>query len=422
MIKFSILFIVSILCFLVPLQADNGSFSLEKALQSIPGFQVEEIKAKAPFSKEFKIFLEQPLDHGNPGGETFRQQLILSHRDHSKPMVLVTEGYSMGRNFCRELSELLACNQLRVEHRYFGESKPSEMKWQYLDLKQTTADYHRIVTLFKKFYTNKWLSTGWSKGGQTSLAYRSYYPDDVAVTVAYDAPLNLARRERRIDYFFNGVGTEECRKRLWAFQRLVLKNKASILPLVKEYAKEKKYKFSIGMEKALEYVVLEYTFSFWQYHHIDCPTVPGPDATPREMFDHLKKVVSFGSYADRSMNSAAMYQFYTQMGYYGYVTHHLKDLLGHKDYPNDAYAPQNVQLKYDPGIMKALNRWLRAKGNNIMYIYGDQDPWSAPQVAIGGRTNAVKAILSGGNHFTFINTFPEKTKAELTATLQKWLE
>lgn len=422
MTKKTILLLVGIICYLAPLQAESGTPALEKVMQSVPGLQVEEIKAKAPFIREFRIFLEQPLDHDDPESEPFRQQLILSHRHQTKPMVLVTEGYSMGRDFTRELSELLQCNQLRVEHRYFGQSKPSEMKWQFLNLKQAAADYHRIVSIFKKFYKNKWLSTGWSKGGQTSLAYRSYYPDDVAVTVAYDAPLNLARRETRIDQFFDGVGSPKCRKILWAFQRLVLKNKAKILPLAKEYAREKTYNFSIGMEKALEYVVLEYTFSFWQYHDIDCETIPGPDATPRELFDHLKKAVSFGSYADRSMNSAAMYQFYTEFGYYGYVTRHLKDLLSHEEYPNDAYAPKNVALIYNPGIMKALNRWLRSKGNNILYIYGDRDPWSAPQVATGGRTNAVKAILKGGNHFTFINSFPEKTKAELITTLRNWLQ
>lgn len=398
-------------------------FNLEDALRNLPGVKIREIASNPPFKKSYEISLPQPIDHNKPAGETFIQRLQLSHLDPSKPMVLVTEGYSMGHNYIEELSHLLVANQLRVEHRYFGQSKPVKMdeKWQYLNLKQATADYHRIVRLFKNLYSGKWVSTGWSKGGQTALTYRSYYPDDVSATVAYDAPLNFALEDPRIDRFFENVGTPECRERLKKFQRLVLKNKQTILPMFKEYVDKKGYTYSIGQEKALEYIVLEYPFSFWQYEKLDCSTIPGDDNTPRVMFDHLKKVVSFSSYADRSLNSPAMYQFCTQFGYYGYVKDHLADLLSSQDYANCAYAPQGIALEYDPSVMLELNEWLKKYGNNILYIYGQKDPWSAPAVQLSEKTNAIKMILREGNHFTFINTFPNSQKNQMKAVLNDWL-
>jgi len=68
-----------------------------------------------------------------------------------------------------ELSEMLGANQLDVEHRFYGESIPEDFDWQYLTIEQATADYHHINDIFNTFYSKSWVSTGISKGGQTSI-------------------------------------------------------------------------------------------------------------------------------------------------------------------------------------------------------------------------------------------------------------
>ena len=40
--------------------------------------------------------------------------------------MLVTEGYNLGDNNVGELAELLGANQVRMEHRYAGDSAPDE--------------------------------------------------------------------------------------------------------------------------------------------------------------------------------------------------------------------------------------------------------------------------------------------------------
>ena len=179
---------------------------------------------------------------------------------------------------------------------------------------------------------------------------------------------------------------------------------------------------SIGEEKAFEYVVLEYPFSFWQYKKIDCALIPGKEASVEQMFDHLKDVVAFSSYSDRALDSPAMYQFATELGYYGYVQDHVRDLLSAADYKNTAFAPRDVTLVFKPEIMAAVNLWLQNRGDRILYIYGGRDPWSAPAVELAGKTDALHLTLPEGNHFTFIRTFPEPQQQRIVTTLAHWLD
>ena len=396
--------------------------SVADRLLDLPGVWVKQIETVDHFTEAYEIRLTQPVDHNNPESPTFQQRIYVSHAGFDRPVHLETEGYTAPRNVTKELAGLLKANQIIVEHRFFAESAPEKMDWQYLNIEQAAADHHRIVTLFRQLYTGKWINSGWSKGGQTAMYHRYFYPEDVDVTVAFDSPLNFALEDPRIDRFFDTIGTKKQRQHLIQFQRLVLQNKAGILPLFRDDAWKKKMSFSIGQEKALEYMVLEYTFSFWQYHHIDPMTVPGRDATPAELYAHLKKVVSAGAYADRSMNSPAMYQFSTQLGYYGYVQKNVADLLSQDHYPNWAYAPQDTDLSYDPQLMKTVNAWIQTKGDRMLFIYADHDPWSAPQVMLTGETDALKMVQHGGNHFTWIKTFPAPEREKILTTLERWLD
>lgn len=374
------------------------------------------------FKETYTVMIEQPLDHENPDAGTFEQRVTFSHKGFDRPTVIVTEGYAMYTNYLKELCKTIEANQIRVEHRYFGKSVPDSINYKYLNTKQATADYHRIREYFGKYYTAKWLSTGWSKGGQTSLIYKRNYPNDIDVVVAYDAPVNKELEEKRIDNFFETVGTDAIRKKLINFQRLVLSNKETYLPMFRDTVTAWKFNYSIGYEKALEYAVLEYPFSFWQYKSIPIEDIPDENSSSDEVFNHLKDVVSFWSYSDASMNSPSMYMFTRELGYYGYVQKNVKDLLSDSSYTNYAYAPQNEDLTFNPELTKDLDNWLATKGNNIIYIYGELDPWSAPSVKLTDKVNSKKFYLKGGNHFTFINTFPDDQKKEIINQIEIWLD
>lgn len=73
--------------------------------------------------------------------------------------------------------------------------------------------------------------------------------------------------------------------------------------------------------------------------------------------------------------------------------------------------------------MRAVNNFLQTNGNNIIYIYGEYDPWSASAVQlISDKTNALKMVKAGGNHRTRIKSFDDKEKEKIYGKLEDWLD
>ncbi|HQU60312.1 MAG TPA: S28 family serine protease, partial [Saprospiraceae bacterium] len=128
------------------------------------------------FEAVYELNIRQPLDHKDPSKGYFYQRAFLSHRSFDAPMVIATEGYSRPSNRLYELTQYLGANQVDVEHRYFGASMPDSLDYTYLNLEQATADLHHIRQLLGQLYPKAWVSTGISKGGQTTFFYRYFYP------------------------------------------------------------------------------------------------------------------------------------------------------------------------------------------------------------------------------------------------------
>jgi hypothetical protein len=395
--------------------------SLEGRLSALPDATVTPIDAEEPFVEAYDLRLVQPLDHYDPEAGSFSQRILVEHRGYDRLVVLVTEGYTLGDNQVAELAEMLGANQVRVEHRYVGDSAPEKMDWRYLNIAQASGDYHRIVGLMREIYPGPWLSTGWSKGGQTALIYRSHYPDDVVATVAYDAPLPLALEDPRIDAHFVKVGTVECRQRIERFQRTTLERKAALLSLFGWYAKGKGWDFSLGVDRVFDYTVLEFPFSFWQYSEADCEALPGPEADDEAVLEKLVEIADAGWFSDASLDSPSFHQFCTELGFYGYDEEPFADLLVDEDYPLCVYAPDWSPEDYDPEAMYELDQWLRTEADRVMSIYGGVDPWSAPAIPVGER-DQVQLWKGDGNHFTFIRTLNEADQAAAREALARWLD
>ncbi|MCB0742294.1 MAG: peptidase, partial [Ignavibacteriae bacterium] len=346
--------------------------------------------------------------------------------DFDKPMVMETDGYAINSKRKTELANILKCNELIVEHRYFGESKPDSMIWKYLNTAQAAADHNRIVEIFKPIYNSKWVNTGISKGGQTTIFFKYYYPNAVDVWVPYVAPLNLEQEDHRLNAFFEKVGTEDCREKIKEFQRALLENRDTILPLLKKHMEEKKYSFPLGLEKTFEYAVLEYEFAFWQWGKTNCEDIPEPEASPEILFKHLYTTSSFNYFNSSSITyyQPFFYQAYSEIGYYNYETSDFSDLLvdvKDKYASNICFAPQNVEIKYDKDLMKNINNYIYENGNNMLFIYGENDAWSSTSVNIGPNTNALKMVKMNGNHRTRIKSFEGEEKEKIYSTLEKWL-
>jgi hypothetical protein len=291
-------------------------------------------------------------------------------------------------------------------------------------VEQSAADLHAIVTLLKGIYRGKWVSTGVSKGGQTTCLYRYFYPEDVVASIPYVAPINIAQEDPRPTEFLRHVGPDSVRQAIRAFQELALREEENILPALEEFAKEKKYVFSLGAQLMYEFAVLEYPFAFWQYHGIArAASIPREGASPREIVDHMNAIVTLSMYADEGVNYFApfQYQAYTEMGYYTYDITDLKPLLRVlRDPSNIILAPKGMTMRYDCAVFQKINRWLRYEGKNFIYIYGENDPWTASAIQLTGVTNSRRMIVAGGNHGSRIRDLsPEQQRAVLTS-LEEW--
>lgn len=402
----------------------QASIDLEAKLKKVfPGIQIEKLKTDSHFKVEYSLMIEQPLDHNDPKAGTFHQRVFLSHYDVNAPVLYITEGYA-ARDRTYELSEILMSNQIMVEYRFYGASVPGTIPYKYLTNDQAMEDLHRLKKKFCKIYrTNKWVSTGISKGGTTCLIYKAKYPKDVKVAVPYVAPLPMAREDKRCDELILSNGTPECRQRLAAFQIATLDHRDSMLILLDTLIKHQNMKFAIGKEKAFEYAVLEYTFSFWQMGH-DCDGVPvNPSA--QESFDHLSEIVGFDFYSDAVVDyyKPAFYQFMRENGYYGFIHEHLADKIQAVDqFDNAIFAPQDQDLTFNPEYLNEVRRKLNKKGDQIIHIQGELDPWGACGYTPKEGQDALLMIKENGSHLTRIASFTREEQDLIYSRLEAWLK
>ena len=253
---------------------------IDNELFNLPNVAFKSTKTKDGYKKCYTLKIKQPLDHTDLTKGYFFQKVYLSHIDFDAPMVMVTNGYSKKSNSITEVASMLNANQLSVEHRFFGNSMPDSTDYTFLTLEQVTADLHHIKLIFQELYKAKWVSTGISKGGQTTLIYRYVYPDDVSVSIPYVAPINNGLEDQRIYQFLDTVGTKECRDKLKEVQIRLLTDRDSIIPLMRWFTYGAQLNFNyINFEQALEYSILEMPFAFWQwgnavsYTHLTLPTI-----------------------------------------------------------------------------------------------------------------------------------------------------
>ncbi len=402
--------------------------SIEGILFELPDVIFSPIEAPLGSVAAFELRIKQPVDHTNPAKGYFYQRAFLTHRGFDQPTVLVTEGYAQPRNYLSEPSQLLNANQLIVEHRYFGKSIPENLDYTYLTLEQVTADLHKIVSIFKQIYAQKWISTGISKGGQTTIYYRYFFPNDVEVSIPYVAPFNLSLQDERIYHFLDTIGSDDCRKSLLDVQRRILQNREETLELLRWYAYGAGLSFAyLGFEKAFEYTVLEYPFSFWQWG-FSCNDIPDSSATLEETLVHMLNISGIDFFSDSEIETygSHFYQAATQMGYYGYQTDSLKNylrVLSSSSYPGAVFPPRGVYTEYDSSLALDVYQWLQEKGEQFIYIYGGTDTWTATAIPENTKLDALWVVLNGADHASarMTNMLPSDQE-RVRKKLEKWLE
>lgn len=374
----------------VLLSASASSFAqtvLEQKINAISAIKEIRPLETSEFSEKYVTYFTQPLDHRHPEKGSFRQRVIVSHVGFDRPTVIVTEGYgaayALRSQYREELSKLLNANMIFVEYRYFLESTPEPKDWQYLTAENSADDLHAITTAFKNIYPGKWIATGISKGGQTTLLYRTFYPDDVDISVPYVAPLCYGVEDGRHEPFLHKVSTPENRKKIEDFQLEALKRKATLLPRFEKYCTEKNYSFRAPIEEIYDYSVLEYSFALWQWG-TPISSIPATTASDDEIFSHLLAISEPGYFTADSPNASFFVQAARELGYYGYDVQPFKQYLSiqsSEGYLHRLMLPEELKdMPFDKTLSKKITKFLKKQDPKMIFIYGQNDPWTAAGV------------------------------------------
>ncbi len=399
-------------------------------LRAIPGLTVVSESATPPAGFRFFILsYRQPVDHRQPRGATFEQRFQLLHKDVASPMVLHTSGYNMRETaFRSEPTRLVDGNQVSVEQRFFTPSRPQPADWDDLDIWQAATDHHRIVAALKPVYDAKWISTGASKGGMTSVYHRRFYPGDVDGVVAYVAPNDpINPADRAYDRFFETVGTDAaCRTRLEDVQKEALARRPAMVAKYQAAADAAGWTFTgvLGsIDKAFEMTVLDTVWAFWQYStQADCPSVPAKTATTDELYAFVDGVAGFSFYADQGITPYApyYYQAATELGWPQPKFDHLRGLTRYPGlYQANSSLPQELRSRHDPRPMLDVDLWVKTRSSQMLFVYGANDPWGAERF-VPSRHDSHLYVAPGANHGANIAALVPAEADAATAALRRW--
>jgi hypothetical protein len=410
-----------------PASADDDILT---RLKAIPGLSVvAEQPAPAPY-RFFVLTYTQYTDHRHPSAGTFQQRFTLLHKSTDRPMVLHTSGYDVStRMFRAEPTQLIDGNQISVEQRFFTPSRPAPPDWSKLNIWQAATDHHRLVTALKPLYAGKWISTGASKGGMTSVYHRRYYPNDVDGTVAYVAPDDVFDgADSAYDTFFTQVGTAQCRKAIADVQVEALRRRREMVSKFATWALNNHQTFNgiVGdVDHAFEYLVLDAPWAFWQYGTADgCARVPKKTASTNDILAWLDIVNGLGGYTDQGVTPYVPYYFQagTQLGAPNLKNRHLAGLLR---YPGTngprSYVPRSLPMKFQPLSMLAIDAWVKLAGRQLIFVYGQNDPWGAEPFRLGpGTRDSQWYQAAGANHAADISKLTAAEQAKATSAVRRW--
>lgn len=418
---------LALLCMVTTWAAPDELRQKLAALQGISG--IEKLESET-YPEKYLVRITQQVDPKNPAAGTFTQRVVIGHVGFDRPTVIVTEGYggaySLNPKYQEELTKLLDANLVFVEYRYFLESTPEPKNWDYLTAENSAYDLHHVNQTFRQLYQGKWISTGISKGGQTTCLYRAYFPDDVDFSVPYVAPLNRAVEDGRHEPFLRQVGTKAERDRILAFQKAVLKQKAAIVPMLENYCQEHKLTFRIPMAEVLDYSVLEYPFAIWQWG-TPVDQVPEPTVSAEQLFKHLMEISEPSYFSNEQPYVSFDVQACRELGYYGYDTAPFKGLLtikSAKGYLNKLMLPTELidQVEFRPELYHKVYNFLKDNDPKMIFIYGEIDPWSATRVpTFRGKKNEQIYIQPRGSHRARISNMPEEMKKQIMDQIHAWL-
>jgi hypothetical protein len=415
-----------------PAHPDAAPTGLLAELSALPGVTATQLPSATDGYDYYQLEFTQPVDHADPTGPSFQQEaslIVAFDGAPMLPMIVETDGYwDYTLSDAVELTVALGAHQISIEHRFFAGSRPSPADWSKDTIAQMAADEHAIVTALKTIFTGPYLATGASKGGMTSTYYRRFYPDDVVATVPYVAPISFGAPDTRYDAEFQTIGPADgaCRQAVRAAATEMLQNRrAALLAAAQTDATADGYTYDrIAIGPAVEAAVVNVEWSFWQYTGVTgCSAVPATTATDAALYAWLEQVSPVEDSDDAFTDAFDAYYFqaYTQLGYPDTPTPYLTPYLmyGSADYAGA--LPPDTSPVYDGGsAMDDIAGYIAGSGADLLFVYGQWDPWTGGAYALGSATDAQESIVADGTHGSRLADLTGSDLAGAMTKLEQW--
>ena len=423
-----------------------GDPAVVEALKSIGN--VEDLKPfmNVNLGQAYYFNYKQLVDHNDPSKGTFKQQVVLTFAGKDAPTILHTEGYALmgtasadgNRNRLDSISaphllwalsedygaEGFDLNCVQVEYRYHGFSLPEwdADSFQYLSAEQHSKDLHAIVSDLKKalFTGNgKWLSTGLSKNGVTTAQY-AYFDEkngwnDIDVYVPFGAPFPRQEYDISIGQY---MLTQSSKERLAdlekAYRKLV--DDQDVAQATVDAYDDKLSEQDAELEQDSAYLftlskVLENLFDVMAYGDFATWTklIPREGDKPETyayffMLDRKSEVINRQVNEARGPLRPRRDPFYMQIGidqgnmaldYSWFLNGRLlseSDKAYFKDAMQDSRNTKTIDLQ-----VKLLKN-LETTNKKMIFVYGEDDPWTGGAIPDPTNPNVRKYIVPHGAH------------------------
>lgn len=395
------------------LNVEGDSLTIER-LTKAPGiYSVTRLK-----NKNFKTYLElqfkQRTDHeSKEDTSTFLQRIVVGFNHTEAPVTLVTEGYQINYAYKYDWNSdpaiIFNTGVVVVEQRYTGQSKPGDTLFIYLNTKQIASDYHYIFNTLRSLLVGKWITTGISKGGQSSLAYMKYYPEDMKGCIIYGTPVRNEENDGRINSFIGAWLSSPCGRMIRSIQHDLFRNKQDLIKAIPDHGQ-----FSLPLTELADHLILELPFSFLQLCH-SCETLPPEDSTPEQLYTFLLKIVPVRFYKDKSVNSLqhAYVLASRELGYYEYNKRAFTRFLSRQD-----ICIQDLGLfnqEFNSAHILGVGELLKRNPERFIFLYGSLDPYSSLKPEIQSVF-----LAPGTCHKVFIGDMQIKERKEIRKRVEGW--
>ena len=384
----------------------------------------------------------QLVDHNDPSKGTFKQQVVLSFVGKDAPTILHTEGYNLTgfekvNNNTNRLDSIKAphflwalskdygkngfdLNCVQVEYRYHGFSLPEwdADSFKYLSAEQQSEDLHAIVTDLKKALITgdgKWLSTGVSKNGDTTVQY-AYFDDlndwnDIDIYVPFASPNILQEYDIRIGTYMITKSSKDVQPLLEKAYKKLVDDQAVADATIEAYAKKGgKFKKDSALLTTVV-AVLSNLFQVQSYSDYNTWTklIPKEGDKPETyakffMLDPTSPEVKYkGANARGPLHKRrtpyevqnAMEQGGAGFDYSWFLDGKLlseSDKKYFKDLIEKSKKSKTMELQVN------VRKNLETTKKKLIFVYGEDDPWTGAAIPDPTNPNVKKYIVPHGTH------------------------